>query len=63
MECSKCGKEIGQVDEKGNVEAAYLVQMGRAGTIHEEGVEEPYEDFFPDEDVGYFCSECLSKGV
>lgn len=56
MECSTCGKKIGDIDEEtGGVNPAYQV---RRGSVEEDGV-----TFLPEEDVGYYCSGCLSKGV
>ena len=59
----KCGKEIDTIyEEDGTYIPAYQVRMGHfLYTRLYEGF--LCEDFEPDEDVGYFCSECLSKGV
>ena len=50
MVCKSCGKEIGKP-----YLPAYQV---RVGYVEDDGV-----TFIPDEDIGYFCSECLMKGV
>jgi len=54
MKCDKCGKEIDTIDEDSKAYVpAYEVRMGH----FEDGV------FMADEDVGHYCSECLSKGA
>jgi len=49
MKCDKCGKPIGAEEE-----AAYQVRAGHA---------DDDDDFVPDEDVGYYCTDCLARGV
>lgn len=49
MVCNKCGKEIGTEGEM-----AYEVRIGYA---------DENETFIPEEDVGYYCSDCLKEGV
>jgi len=59
MECSKCHKEIGTVKEgipllEPPYRQAFQV---RVGYVDEDG------DFEPEEDVGYYCSDCLANEV
>jgi len=49
MNCNKCNKEIGIVNE----EKTYQVRVGY--------VED--EQFYPVMEIGYYCSECLKEGV
>ena len=49
MECNGCGKKIGVGEDD-----AYQV---RVGSVSDD------DTFEPNEDVGYYCSECLSRGV
>ena len=54
MKCDKCGKRIDTIEEGTKAYIpAYQVRMGH----FENGC------FVPDEDVGHYCSKCLSKGV
>ena len=63
MECKECGKELDIIDPKTKAYIAiYQVRMGHL-SHHEYPVGQLYEEFEPDEDVGYYCSDCLSKGV
>lgn len=55
MQCNKCGKEIGRPECPPPYQQAFQVRVGY--------VEDDEITFIPDEDVGYFCSECLSEGV
>ena len=55
MVCSKCKKKIGTPDLPPQYQQAFQV---RVGYKEDDGV-----TFIPDEDVGYYCSDCLSKGV
>jgi len=55
MKCDKCGKRIGAPDCSPPFRKAYQVRVGE--------VEEDEVTFTPDEDVSYFCSECLKDGV
>ena len=55
MKCDRCKKEIGKTEPTGAWEEAFQV---RVGYIEEDGI-----TFQPDEDVGYYCSKCLSEGV
>ena len=59
MECQKCHKEIGTVRDGIPQVAAPYRQAYRvtAGYVEESG------DFEPEEDVGYYCSDCLADGV
>jgi len=50
MKCSKCSQDIGTEGKP-----AYQVRMGY---VEDDGI-----TFLPEEDVGYYCSECLSGGV
>jgi len=60
MNCDNCGKEIGFVSETDH-EPAYQVRVGYFSPEHL--ADQVYGEFIPDEDIGYYCSECLSKGV
>ena len=56
MECSICKNEIGNPKCLSQHQQAFQV---RVGSIEEDdGV-----TFLPDEDIGYYCSECLKEGV
>ena len=55
MECSKCHKEIGYPEAPPQYQQVFQV---RVGSVEDDGI-----TFLPDEDAGYYCSECLSKGV
>jgi len=59
FECDKCGKPIG--DEENPI---YQVRKGYAVDVQPYKHMEPDRvDFEPYEDVGYYCSDCLLKGV
>lgn len=49
MECHKCGKAIGTRD--------VLAYQVRAGYADED------DDFLPDQELGYYCGDCLAEGV
>lgn len=59
MKCSgNCGKNL--EEEEGvvyQVRAGHLEEVVHAHHLTKE------EEFIPDSDVGYYCSECLAKGV
>ncbi|GAI78522.1 unnamed protein product [marine sediment metagenome] len=58
MKCSgNCGKNL---EEE---EVVYQVRRGRFEEMAKEHRLTQEEEFIPDEDVGYYCSECLAKGV
>ena len=59
FKCDKCGKPIGDDDNP-----IYQVRKGYAGEVQPYKHMEPDRtEFFPEEDVGYYCSECLKQGV
>ena len=59
MKCSgKCGKNL--EEEKGVVYQVRAGHLEKGPKAHQVTIE---EEFIPDEDVGYYCSECLAKGV
>ena len=51
--CSRCDKPLW---EEGVV--AYQVRMGHIGDSYDGDPE-----FFPEEDVGYYCGDCLKKSM
>ncbi len=53
MKCDKCGKEIG------TEESIYQVRVGYESVLS--GDYGP--EFIPIETIGYYCSECLEKGI
>ena len=55
MVCDKCKKEIGTSTCPPQYQQAFQV---RVGSIEDDGT-----TFLPDEDVGYYCSDCLKEGV
>lgn len=55
MECETCHKEIGNLEGPPEYRQVYQV---RVGYLNDDGV-----TFIPDEDVGYYCSECLKEGA
>lgn len=58
MKCSgNCGKDLE------NEECVYQVRTGRIGEVECAHHGESEEEFIADSDVGYYCSECLAKGV
>ena len=54
MTCDRCGKEIGKPECPIEYKDVYQVRIGE---VDEEN------NFIPDEDSGYYCSDCLAKGV
>lgn len=59
MDCTKCGKIIGDGEEP-----IFQVRKGYTAEVR------PYkhmvpdtEEFYPEYVIGYYCAECLSKGV
>lgn len=57
--CSGCGKRL-KKDEP-----IYQVRVGHLDEVYEEVGEvfEEKEDFIPDEDVAYYCYDCLPKEI
>ena len=53
MLCSTCGMEIGRPELPPEYRQAFQVRVGY--------VEDDEKTFQPEEDVGYYCSECLSR--
>ena len=57
MKCSgNCGKDLEDEETVYQVRAGHLEKGPKAHRITIE------EEFFPDTDVGYYCSGCLAKG-
>ena len=63
MNCDKCGLQM----DMDTTDPVYQVRVGHIGTRVSDVPDvsaPPLEEVFePDEDVGHYCSECLSKGV
>jgi hypothetical protein len=59
MQCDKCHNEIGKDTCPPSHQKAYQVRVGYV--IDEEN--KPFGEFIAEEDVGYYCSECLKDGV
>ena len=57
MKCSKCGKKMDTKDK----ETKTYIPAYQVRKVHFSIGE--YSDIESDKHVGYYCSECLSKGV
>lgn len=58
MKCSgNCGKDL---EEE---EVVYQVRAGRLEEVVDAHHSKSKDEFVADSDVGYYCSECLAKGV
>jgi len=58
MKCSgNCGKNLKDEKVVYEVRVGHIEEVAKAYRVTKE------EQFIPDEDVGYYCSECLAKGV
>lgn len=62
MKCSgNCGKDLENEEHVYQVRAGHLDStVGDAPGVISPPLE---EEFIPESDVGYYCSECLAKGV
>lgn len=59
MKCSgNCGKDL----EEGK-EVVYQVRAGHIEKVVYALSKTKEDEFIPDTDIGYYCSECLVKGV
>lgn len=58
MQCSgNCGKDL---EKEGII---YQVRAGNIQEVVSTHSSETEGEFIPTEDIGYYCSECLAKGV
>lgn len=55
MNCTKCENKIGTENSPPQYKQAFQVRVGH--------IEDDEITFLPHEDIGYYCSECLKKGV
>lgn len=58
MKCSgSCGKDLEEEQTVYQIRAGHIEKVAKEHRVVME------EEFIPDQDVGYYCSECLVKGV